>query len=164
MKLRFQLDKVCLVGLRLGATLALMTSQNRGDIAALALWDPILQGEDIEEEVEEIMAQQSMELLQQRDIEKPDTLSYCMTVEMAQALKKLNLQDTNDLPVNGLLLMETGDEASCRRLASQIDNTTTRVDYQNLEEARVWQREPYESIVPQQTIERLLAWLSEVKT
>ena len=38
-KERFNLERVCLVGLRLGASLALMAAAKRDDVAAVVLWD-----------------------------------------------------------------------------------------------------------------------------
>jgi alpha/beta superfamily hydrolase len=40
------IQRVCLVGLRLGATLAVDVAANRSDIDAVVLWDPVVRGEE----------------------------------------------------------------------------------------------------------------------
>ena len=43
---RTGVERICLVGARLGATLALRAAARRADVESLALWDPVVWGRD----------------------------------------------------------------------------------------------------------------------
>jgi uncharacterized protein len=46
------IQRVCLVGLRLGATLAVEVAANRSDIDAVVLWDPVVRGGEFMDEMQ----------------------------------------------------------------------------------------------------------------
>ena len=163
MKQRLQIHRVCLIGLRMGATLAMMVSAKRTDIAAIALWDPIVSGSDVNAEAAEIRMHQALDPIRQRDVAYPDVLSYPITNEMIIDLERIDLclvTPSAAMPV--LLVIESDGERSGRRLADLKQAAGSRVNYQCIDEPGVWLREPYEAIVPRKVIGTLLSWVSEV--
>ena len=64
---RAGLDRVCLVGLRLGASMALHAASRRSDVLALVLWEPIVRAVEYGAELEKV----HHEWLRQAEAEKP---------------------------------------------------------------------------------------------
>src|SRR5262249_42486707 len=116
-KRRTGVARVCLAGLRLGGTLAVMAGAGRHDIAGLALWDPIVAGTDVEGELGRISQFQQMDSLHQRDLAFPDVLGYPLTADMMEDLRRIDLCALPGLKTSALLVLETQREASGRRLA-----------------------------------------------
>lgn len=162
LKQRMSLERVCLVGMRLGGTLAAMACAGRADVDALALWDTITTGSDIADELAKIRMLQALDPVQQRDVDYADVLGYPLTMEMVSQLNEIDLFSIARLPVPKLLILETSGEGNGHRLADRAKASGSHVEYQEIDEARVWVREPYESIVPQKAISMLVSWLSEV--
>jgi len=162
LKQKLKLERVSLLGLRLGATMAMMTAAGRNDIDGMALWDPIVQGSDADEEIARLLATQSLDPARQRDIEHPDVLSYPLTPKMMYDLQQINLCTAQFRSAPQLLIVETEAQGSGSRLASRVKTLGIQVDYRCIDESRVWLREPYESIVPQESLKTLVSWLSEI--
>ena len=155
-------DSICLLGMRLGGTLAMQVAEKRIDVAALALWDPIIKGAEIEQELSEIEKFQSLDIVQQRDIERSDVLAYRLTKEMKHDMESIDLNKINQVHAHHMLVLETDSESLGRDFAAKQTTTHTTVDYNCVPESRVWLREPFESIVPQQAITALVDWVSQV--
>jgi len=153
--------RVAILGLRLGATLAWETARGRADVSAVALWDPVVSGADIDAELVRIAALQALDPVRQRDVAYPDVLGYPLTSTLAAELRALDLVASGQIPAGKLLALETGGSASVRRLADRATALGAHVDYRTMDESPVWLREPYEAVVPRATMEALVAWTGE---
>ena len=160
LKRRSGVGRVCLAGLRLGATLAMMAGAERRDVAGIALWDPVVAGPEIEVEVNAIRDFQALDVTSQRDIKNPDVLCYPLTPGMTSELQQIDLCALTYVFPPALFVLETEREASGRRFADRASTRVPRVDYRCSEEAKIWLREPYEAIVPRNSMEALVSWLS----
>jgi alpha/beta superfamily hydrolase len=154
--------RICLIGLRLGAALAVMTGAGRNDLAGMALWDPIVAGADIAAEMQAIRELQALDPARQRDIATPDVLCYPLTPGVSSKLERLDLCALSSISLPRLLVLETEREGSGRRFADGAAARGSRVDYQCIDEAKVWLREPYEAIVPRKCMEALASWTSRL--
>ncbi|RPJ44331.1 MAG: hypothetical protein EHM16_15760, partial [Betaproteobacteria bacterium] len=160
LKQKMKVERVCLVGLRLGATLAMMAGAGRRDLAGIALWDPIVAGADVEREIVRITEIQALDTIRQRDIAYQDVLSYPLTPHLAHEVRQLDLCALASPGMPALLVLESEGEGSGRRFADQARTLGGRVDFQCIDEARIWLREPYEAIVPRNSMNALVSWIS----
>jgi amino acid adenylation domain-containing protein len=160
MKGQFGLDRVCLVGLRLGATMAMMVGADREDVDAIALWDPIVQGSDIAEELVRIREGQSLGSTG-GDIPN-DSFSYPLSSELEDDLRKIDLTAIRSLLVPHVLVLETEGGVPARGLARFLEGIGEDVHYQRVAASMAWLQEPFKAIVPQETLQALVAWISRV--
>jgi amino acid adenylation domain-containing protein len=156
------LDSVCLLGMRLGGTLAMMTAEKRVDVDVIALWDPIISGAEIADELDEIARFQSLAVVHQRDIERSDVLAYQLSKEMKHDMESIDLCKMKQIHARHMLVLESDTKSHGRQLAKQLGTAHTSAEYDCVPESRVWMREPFESIVPQQMIAALVNWVSGV--
>lgn len=159
-----RIDRVCLLGLRLGASLAVITAADRDDIDALVLWDPVISGKDF---VKEMLCLQSTFPRKKKPPYKHgedryDVLGYPLTLEMIKDLEQLNLLMTEPLSMKRIFVVETGEEPDNRNLKKFLEKLGDGVLYSHIPESRIWLKEPFESIVPQQILLSLVSWISEV--
>ena len=160
LKQEMKVERVCLVGLRLGATLAMMAGAGRRDLAGIAAWDPIVAGADVEREIIRIEELQALDTIRQRDIVYQDVLSYPLTPHLAHEIRQIDLCPLLSPDLPAILVLESEREDSGRRFADQARTQGVRVDFQCIDEARIWLREPYEAIVPRNSMKALVSWIS----
>lgn len=158
------IDRVCLLGLRLGASLAMMAAADRDDIDALVLWDPVVKGKAL---VEEMLCLQSTFPREnpppyRYGNNKFDVIGYPLTLEMIKDLERLDLLNLNSLSVNKVLVVKTGEETDSANLPEFLSEKGESFHYRHIPEASIWLKEPYEAIVPQKTLQSVVSWISEV--
>ena len=160
LKQRFGIERICLVGLRLGATIALMTGARRQDVTGIALWDPVVAGADIERDIKEIRDFQALDMTRQRDMNMPDVLCYALTSGMMSELQQVDLFALPLVRVPAMFVLEAEPEGSGRRFANRVGALGASAEYRCSDEAKIWLREPYEAIVPRNNMEALVSWVS----
>lgn len=164
MKEKLHLNLFCLLGLRLGASLAMMAAADRDDIDALVLWDPIVSGKDL---IEEMLG---MESTFPREKNPPykyskdryDVLGYPLTLDMIKDLEQIDLLALKTMSRDRVLVLETSEETGSGNLNEFLKKMGDGVQYRHISEARIWLKEPYEAIVPQQTLQSVVTWISQV--
>jgi pimeloyl-ACP methyl ester carboxylesterase len=158
---RCGLSRVILVGLRLGATLAMSAAIRRSDVCAVVLWDPIISGTDYQLELEEIIYWQQLDASRLREIPRPDVLSFLLTPTAEKILREIDLAGQANLLLPPTLLLQTGDDTKGR--AAQLCRSNAAIEYRRLEDANIWLREPYEAVVPHQVLNAILEWTVEMR-
>jgi len=161
LKQRQNVSRVYLLGLRLGASLAMMAAAGRTDISGIALWDPIVLGSELEADLAHIRNMQALDPARQRDIEHPDVLSYPLTPRLMEDIGKLDLRMVQLRGVDWLLVVETETQRNGCCLIDRATAFGARAEYRFIDDARIWVREPYEAIVPQKSLSALVSWVSE---
>ncbi len=153
---------IAVLGLRVGGAVALAAVDGRSDVQALALWDPVVAGADLADDIARIAALQALPPLAQQDVEQSDVLAWSVSTELVRGIEGIDLCRALPPVLPPLLVLETGTEGGGRRLADLARAQGQRAEHCRIDEARVWTREPYEAVAPRQTQAALLAWLQGV--
>jgi alpha/beta superfamily hydrolase len=153
---------IAVLGLRVGGAVALAAVDGRSDVQALALWDPVVAGADLADDIARIAALQALPPLAQQDVEQSDVLAWSVSTELVRGIAGIDLCRALPPVLPPLLVLETGTEGGGRRLADLARAQGQRAEHCRIDEARVWTREPYEAVAPRQTLAALLAWLQGV--
>jgi pimeloyl-ACP methyl ester carboxylesterase len=169
---RSGLVKVCLVGCRLGGTLAVMAGAERGDIGGLVLWDAVVSGKSY---VEELIALH--QALLQRFPTKPkreaidgalhrgvltEILGFALTDFMRTELQKIDLLAIRQKPANDILLVESNDIPGEGQLAEHLKNLNAHLETQHLPSPQIWTQDSFKALVPNQILQAVVSWISEV--
>ncbi len=161
------LVKVCLVGLRLGGTLAMMTGAERGDIAGMVLWDPIVNGRIYIDELmslHEEMLRHSYAKPKRRTTGEKQTeiLGFPLTDFMLTDLETLDLFAIRRKPANNILLIETDEEVSSEQLREHLQSIGAHVEYHRLPSPKIWIEEMNKVLVSTQILQSVVSWMSGV--
>jgi pimeloyl-ACP methyl ester carboxylesterase len=142
-----------LVGLRLGATLALEYLQDAKSIEAraLVLWDPVVDGEAY---VAELTALQG-----DRDESAADgeVLGFPFTDRLRGELERLNLLEVQRTAPR-VLVIETVANAGTRTLAERLGTLGAAVEHRVMAGTALW-HEPNKASVPANVIQSIVAWV-----
>ena len=163
-KARCGVAHVCVVGLRLGATLAMMAAAEREDIDSVALWEPVVDGAAYVE---------SLEAWHRQTLwyppawhEDPHTgtrwreiVGFPLAEALIDDLRRINLCELDLRAKRCLLVQDEADEGTallCRRLRG----AGAAVEVGQHPGPKVWQQEAERSLVPLRTLQSLVAWIA----
>lgn len=154
-------ERVSLVGLRLGALLAMHAAQPGAH--SVALWDPVVRGRDYLEELERLHE----ETLRYAYVTPEraggaqavdEFLGFPLPENARVAIEALDLDRERQITPR-LLVIESEPTRAVAQWRGALAGTADRTDHQVIAAARIWQKEPLEGIVPHNLLEGMVSWL-----
>jgi pimeloyl-ACP methyl ester carboxylesterase len=165
---RSEVAKLCLVGLRLGGSLAMMAAAQRNDIDAIALWDPVVDGKSY---IRELMsAHQEMlrqDYLQGEGVgteeEATEILGFPLTDLMRAELAEVNLLATKTKPANRMLVIESNREPVWTQLREHLQSLHAGCEFKQVPGPQLWKEDMNRVLVPSPILDAVVSWLSGVQ-
>jgi pimeloyl-ACP methyl ester carboxylesterase len=167
-KKRSGATQVILIGLRMGASLALRVASQRGDVSGAVVWEPIVSGADYLSAMAE--AHQNKlnyfltEPINQSDEAQDVTelLGFVLSARMRAEIESLNL--LNLAAINArqrVFLLERASSEAVEQLKVRLQSQSNAVSYQCLDDPPIWGEDPDKGLVPGQTFKAIISWFSE---
>ena len=154
-------QKVCLVGLRFGATLAARVS-TKTEIDSLVLWNPVVSGRRYVREMLAITATSGMK--KSEDSSVSETAGFLMTQETTDQLKTINLLEENIRAKNGVLVIHRDDLETDSALRKKLTNSLIETDLVTLPGYIEMMAEPQFTQIPEQAFTAITEWLTTKST
>lgn len=157
-----------LVGLRLGGALAVRVGQERGDIDALVLWDPVVSGKAYLAELralhQDMLGRAHVRQEPEATEERTELLGFPLPGGLLRELEHLELLPLQRKPAERLLLVESQGRAKEGGLREHLRQWDVEVAYRHLPcpEFWTWQEALSEALVPHQVLQSVVRWLAEV--
>lgn len=165
MRKRSASRRICLVGLRLGATLAITSATERHDIDSMVLWNPVLSGAAFLNEMR-CLHNVLFKHLRGRNSDPADDdiglLGFRLTQFMQADLEKIDLYANHKKPAPRILVVQSEEEQQGQRYARHLSATGAQVDSRFVAFAPVWTEGVYRSHVPAPVLAEILSWITEV--
>jgi exosortase A-associated hydrolase 2 len=158
--------RICLVGLRLGATLAALACLRHNDIDRLVLWDPIVHGRSYLAELVQRHQAVVAERPKPREyrITDPPTelLGTPVTPRVLAFLDSLDLLDLDRPPAHRVCVVSSDNSPSSTRLAARLREQGADVQQEQGHGLKVWLKEDefIRVLVPQEIIGTIASWLA----
>jgi len=161
---------VDLLGLRLGASIAMRFAADcRGQIGRMVLWDPVVRGVDFLRSMREqnVSFAKRMKRAYRRPARPGETdgprdfVGFRFSEAVVDELNALDLLDIAESPRGRVLIFDNGEDPAVTALNEHLDTMGARVELERLSSPRIWLAEPYQGIVPRDSLERLSHWLLE---
>ena len=164
---RTNLRRICLIGLRLGATLATLAAARQDDIESLVLWDPVIKGNIYLEELH--LLQKEMQRFRPKvwRLNRPENymevLGFPVSQLLVSELKNLGLLTIGKTPVKNVLILRSQAVNGENDLKSVFSRTAANVDCQSRDAAQVWLPTANGSLlVPRELLQAIVSWISSV--
>jgi pimeloyl-ACP methyl ester carboxylesterase len=165
--LRGGTDRVALFGARFGATLAAVAAAEHGDVECLISWAPVVSGRN---HVREIRA---FKMIQDRRIRTPrrtdgseEVAGFVFAGETLSAMSGIDLLAQPGSSVKrALVLTRTDRPWEEQRLVDHL-KATGCADVRLIVEkgyAQMMRDDPYESVVPEATLDAIVEWVCEAR-
>lgn len=169
LKTRGDVKKICLIGLRLGATLAMMVGGNHEDVEGMVLWDPVINGRDY---VAELKAQHQIHLIRNeglsqnlaQDNEDEEVIGFNLTRSFLAELQSINLLSVSSPHAKKILFIQSPESPLEGDVERQMRKTHPLVQFQHLPSNAIGIKgnASTRKVVPQRIIESVVSWTSEV--
>jgi uncharacterized protein len=164
---RSGVSTICLIGLRLGASLAAAVTAERRGIASLVLWEPVIDGKRY---IEELTLQHQDEirrfLVQPKGpgaTERPtELLGFAISPRQLDAIEAIDLLAAKPTLARNILLIESSSSEPVKQLAEQLKTQTARVSYQPIPSFNFWTEHADKRLVPSEILSALVDWVREV--
>jgi pimeloyl-ACP methyl ester carboxylesterase len=169
MKQRTHAVKVCLIGLRLGGSLSLMSAGQRNVIDGIVLWDAVVNGRDYVAEM--IDSHENMLRVAhviprplESDEKQTEILGFPLSNALLSDLESVDLMTVLKKPANNILIIESNEKAGQRGLLGHLRSLNVSVEYLHRPHPRlwVWKEDFGQALAPQQILRSVVSWISEV--
>ena len=156
--------EVCVVGLRLGATLAAVTGSRREDFKALVLWEPVIEGENYLQELLEL--QQEMFRFRPKPMGHAthhahmEVLGFAISRMLRSQFEELDHGWIDGRPARQVLLLQNKSRPDADRLKAHLIQNRTEVEHLRVEAPPIWLPTPDGSLrVPVQALQSMVSWI-----
>ncbi|MCK5230210.1 MAG: hypothetical protein KAR13_08095, partial [Desulfobulbaceae bacterium] len=170
---RGRVEKVCLVGLRMGGTLAMLAGAERGDIDGMVLLDPVVEGPGHLDELiswhrKMLRYAHVMETGREKSAYPAEILGFPMTPSLLKELEDIDLLAVVRKPAADMLVIESRMEENDGPLVAHLEDMEANVVYSHAPFPELWERsdrfmieDVSRVIMPYQIIKSVVSWLSE---
>ena len=164
LKKRGHLNRVCLMGLRLGATIAVLTTRVQNELAALVLWDVIISGKSF---LDEVGALQKASMRCRRKPSRSaadskmttDFMGFAMSQSLFQSLEVLEIPTFFRLAKQVLVIRSVSQETEAE-LHKRCGHSEADTEYQHIAAPKIWEGTPEGALlVPSQILRSIVSWM-----
>jgi len=155
-------EAFALVGVRLGAALALERACEDDRVRALVLWDPVLRGSSYRDELERAHRGRSLPGgFARRHGEEVEMLTeiagFPLPERFREEIEALDL--TSARPAIPLLLVQTKEDPLSSRLVEEWRSGGSAVEVCRALDQRVWEEDDARTVVPLKLLKRIVEWI-----
>ncbi|HEX2905361.1 MAG TPA: alpha/beta hydrolase [Phototrophicaceae bacterium] len=167
LKKRSRRERVVLIGLRLGAALAALTAAARSDVVGLGLWEPTVNGTAYYDELAAWQQEKLWYFLSdvQTPVQNGETLELLgqpVSAALIAEIQAVNLLALATKPANQVLIVEGEANPTTAQLKTRLEGWQVAVQYQRVDDPPVWLDDPDKALVPNQVLQAIVSWASEV--
>ncbi len=162
-------SEVCLFGVRMGATLALLAAAERGDVERLVLFCPCTSGKAYVRELKafRMLAEQSGELTARPRAEgdtSEESGGFLLTGDTVEALKRVDATKLTKRPAPHVLLVTRDDVPADEKVAGAFEALGAKTTVQALPGFGAMMVAPHKSVFPEVVCQTMLDWLDVPRT
>lgn len=160
-------DKISLIGLRFGASLAALAGSGLGKVHSIVLWEPVIRGEDYLRELK-MMHQSWLE----KQLFKPaasetgadEILGFSMPEKMTAEIGEIDLTQITKLPAQNSLILGNEHNEQYAMFADYLQKLGSNSEYRYIGEQQVWYKDERldNFLVPKKSLDAIVSWLSKV--
>lgn len=158
-------NRLTLVGVRLGATLAAQLASNCDEIESLVLYAPVFDGEALLDEWQrDQQAFHDKHSYPLQQVEANEVLGFTVPEKFQSELRRrFDPAAPGRALKRALILTDETDSDSdlMKRWIEMFNQQSVEVALEIVENIAIWRREPMEAIVPAKTIRRIVKWVGE---
>jgi len=164
---RMAVVQVCLIGLRLGGTLAMNAAAERADLESLVLWDPVVSGNGYLDSLLRLQKEMLRFRPKPTTAQEPqghlDVLGFPLSRFLCAELEKIELLPIMGSPARNVLVIQSDPTASEANLKKHFSQMEVRLEYQRFDAPQIWRPTSDGSLlVPSQILQLIVSWTNRL--
>lgn len=158
-------QRICLLGVRLGALLALLAADGLVEICACAAIAPVISGRAYLRELRALsMARAQSTPPGTAEPGALEVAGFVLTDETREALSGIDLAQLGATPLRSALILDRDDIAASGTLTQRLESLGVEVTTEKFTGYVQMMLDAHESEVPSQMLERAIQWISRLAT
>jgi alpha-beta hydrolase superfamily lysophospholipase len=158
---------IAMVGLRLGATMAMTSAAERGDVDSLVLWNPCVSGSSFVTEVTRLhkvymRIEPQLALAPSAGIDGEEALGCFLPRALIDDLSQVDLLQTARRPARRTLLVDGGNVAGRDALLTRLRDLGAEPELRSHPGHKFLVTVSHRSLVPEDVLESIVGWLGSV--
>jgi pimeloyl-ACP methyl ester carboxylesterase len=167
------IDGVILVGCRLGASMAMMSSVRTNDIHGLVLWDPVISGARYLAALHEqhrtwLQGAFAVPTNGYANHRASEVLGFPLTPALEKEIAAIDLTQMPAAQFPPCFLVECGETSSCETFVEGLRSKEFNILHQHIPDIQSWMKHDSEEsqkiLVPATTIKAIVSWCCEVSS
>jgi len=163
---RIAVSNLCVIGLRLGASLAMLNARTRNCAASLVLWDPIIDGRSYLNGLIALQKQMLKFRPKQPRAEHGqyplDIFGFPMSDDLCRSIREIDLLRASQTVTEQVLLVQTESHEGSDELRMILRTMRALVRHECLEAPKIWLPTVDGSLlVPGRVLQSITSWLIE---
>ena len=159
--------QVCLIGLRLGGTLAMIAAAQRADLESMVLWDPVVSGKSYLDGLLRLQKEMLRFRPKPSSAQEPlgywDVLGFPLSRFLRAEIEKIELLPVAGSPAKNVLVIQSDQTAGEAKLKEHLSQTEARLEYQRFDAPQIWRPTSDGSLlVPSQILHSIVSWTYRV--
>jgi alpha-beta hydrolase superfamily lysophospholipase len=154
---------VCLVGVGVGAALAMLTAAQRTDVTSLVLWEPVVNGRAYLADLE-VRHRGRLRLLpvlvDPSELAEPQALGFPLGDALRAGLAEIDLLQTEIRAGTRMLIVVNEDAPETNELQRAAAQAQADVELLQSPNAGMWVEHLYRIVVPHQTVQLIADWMA----
>jgi alpha/beta superfamily hydrolase len=161
--------QVCVIGLRLGGTLAAVTGTICEDFQSLILWEPVVNGRDYLKELhslqEEMLRFRPKPKLSTRPQAHVEILGFPVSRLLHAQLEELDLGMMTKKPAGRVLIVQNTPANGEDNLKNHLIQTRAQVEHKAMQAPQIWLPTRDGSLlVPARVLQSLVSWVCDASS
>jgi alpha-beta hydrolase superfamily lysophospholipase len=156
--------RVCLVGIRLGALLAIQAAAQRRDIAGVATIAPVVSGKAYVRELRMLAKAMDSKRNVARDgnTDILETAGFAMTAATQASVTAVDVGRLDSIPASHILILDRAEMPGGDKWAQHLRGQGVEVQLERVKGYTEMMLDSHESLVPEEILEATLRWLRDI--
>lgn len=160
-------NRVSLVGFRLGATLSVLAGSERNDVDSMVLWEPVVYGKDYIKELKVLHEEWVENNLPDPNFAhqtESEIVGFPLTWNLLHNLEIINLLNVESPLANSVCIIESKKTTSNQEFFQLLKKFVPRVDFKHIPGSKEWIKSAGLNpiSIPNQILQSIVSWVSEV--
>jgi amino acid adenylation domain-containing protein len=156
-------SQVVLVGMRLGATFAVLAGPHHDAVERVVLWEPLTNGQRYLDELHSWHRRNLFYFLSNvsspRNGATAEVLGFALSEQLVQEVEGIDLLANGHKPADAILVVEREAQDVTRQLCQRLEGHGAAVSYQRIDAPQMWTENVDKALVPHQTLEAIIDWI-----
>jgi pimeloyl-ACP methyl ester carboxylesterase len=168
MRGRYHATRLTLLGIRMGATLAVRHLLERGGVERLVLWDPVVHGHRFVDELRARTSEHQQWLVERHGVRPSsveadgpqDLFGFRFSPELIDEINAIDLLSLNTKASASTFILDNCEDAETAAFSEHLHGIGLEVELKRFQSAATWLAEPFQGLLSAESLKLIERWIT----